>query len=88
MTREEEILQGQRAKQLISDPTLQRVLEAIEEQYVDAWKNTKADDAEGRERLFTAVMVLNHFRDHLRAMADSGQVSAANIERLKRRVGG
>jgi hypothetical protein len=88
MTRDEEIVWGQRAKQLIDDPTLQRILEEIEEQYVDAWKHTQADDAEGRERLFQAVKVLGHFRVHLRAMADAGQLSAANIERLKRRVGG
>lgn len=83
MSREHEVIKGIRAEQLLDDPLLQEALTAIEEQYVEAWKNSKADDTAGREQTYFAMQGLNAFRDQLRVIIGSGKLSARQLEREK-----
>jgi hypothetical protein len=81
---EDEVLDGDRASQLLEDSTLNKMFDDLEHQYIDAWRNTEAADTEGRERLFRAINVLGDIRVHLRVMADAGHLAQEHLNRLKK----
>jgi hypothetical protein len=85
MTRAEEIEYGERARQLLEDPVLQKALSDIEAQYIENWRKTPPEDAPGREMLYRAITCLDHVRIHLNVMAQSGRLTLAHMERLKGR---
>lgn len=82
-----EIIEGREAQQLLDSSVLQRALDDLEHQYVDAWRTSDAADVQGRERLFHAVQCVEHFRGHLRIAVERGKLAAAQLERLKGRGG-
>ncbi len=81
-----EIVDGERAKQLLNDELLNRAIDDIELQYIDAWKKTGISDADEREKLWHAYKAVEAFRIHLRTTVDSGTVAAA-IQGRKGRPG-
>lgn len=80
----QEIIDGERAKQLLQDELLNRALDDIELQYVDAWKKTGISDTDERERLWHAFRAVEAFRTHLRVTVDGGTVAAVLSERKGR----
>lgn len=78
-----EVIDGHRAKELLADPVLIKVLNDIEDQYIDAWRKTADHDIDARERLYQSIQSLEHIRVHLRVMAEAGKLATAHIERLK-----
>lgn len=64
MTKEEIILRGQAAQQLMDSGIYRQCLEHLEAQVAESWKRTRPDDADERERLYKMVQ----------AMADLGRV--------------
>lgn len=83
----QEIVDGQRARQLLEDEMLNRVLDDLELQYLDQWKKTSIKDTDERERLWYAQRAIQDFRTHLRIVVDGGTVAAARSEREKGRSG-
>lgn len=60
----------------------------LEAEYVKAWKNTPARDAEARERLWQAVQIVGKVESHLRAVAANRKIAErqlADIARLGER---
>lgn len=87
MDRHQTIIDGERARLLLEDETLATIFERVKQAYIDGWQASLPDDVDGRERLYTAIQVLEHIRDHIRVMADAGYLAKAQIERLKNRRG-
>jgi hypothetical protein len=83
MTKEQEIERGRQAAAVLENPAYQAALDALETEYVRAWRDSPAPDAEGRERLFVALQVSRDFATHLNSMLVSGKISAQQIARLK-----
>ncbi len=77
----EDVVNGERAKALLNDPTLTAVLTSLENQYFDAWKQTDVKDTDGRERLWHALNAVDQLRTHLRVMVENGQLAAVHLER-------
>lgn len=83
MTKDEQIRRGEAAKRLLEDPVLIEALERLERTYLDSWRRTDPKDTEGRERLWVALQVAEEFARNLRAIADSGELAHAQVERIK-----
>ena len=83
----QEIIDGERARHLLNDELLNRALDDLELQYLDAWKKTNMKDTDERERLWYAHRAVGEFRTHLRIILDGGTVAAARLEREKGRSG-
>jgi len=84
MSYEREVIDGERARALLEDETFKALFDAVEKDYILAWRRTDPFETEGRERLYIALHVLDHVRTHLRVMAESGQLAIAQLEKLKR----
>lgn len=84
MTLEHEVIDGARAQELIEDPTLKKMFDGLEKQYVKSWQTTNVKDTDERERLYHALSVLQDIKVHLRVMADDGQLAQEHLKRLKR----
>lgn len=83
MTKDEQIRRGEAAKRLLEDPILIESLETLERTYLESWRRTESKDVEGRERLWIALQVAEEFVRNLRAVADSGELAHAQVERIK-----
>ncbi len=81
---EDEVLEGDRARTLLEDPTLNKMFDDLQKQYMAAWASSETKDQDGRERLFHAINVLSDIRVHLRVMADSGHLAQEHLTRLKK----
>ena len=73
-----------RAKALIDDPLLQEGLTTLEESYIAAWRQTRPDDHQAREKLYLAVNVIGKLKDHLEAAMANGRVADAELNALTR----
>lgn len=80
----EDVVNGERAKALLNDPTLASILDALENQYVDAWKQTDVSDTEKREWCWSLLTAVEQLRLHLRVMVENGQLAAVHLERNQR----
>lgn len=58
MTDEEKVRRGQNADQLLKSGVFSNVLEALEAEYAEAWKATRPDDKDGRERIYNMVQLI------------------------------
>jgi len=84
-----------RAEALQRDELLGEALEALDRDYVKAWRATHARDTDARERLWQAVQVVGKVRDHLAHVVAGGRLAqrelddmAAKAEREKERGDG
>jgi uncharacterized protein YcaQ len=84
---QDEIILGERARQLMQDELLQRILGGLEEQYLDAWKKTDMKDTEGREKAWFAVKAIDDIRTEFRVIAERGTLAAASLEKTRGRSG-
>lgn len=84
---QDEIILGERARQLFNDELLQRILVDLEEQYLEVWKKTDLKDTEEREKSWFAVKALDDIRTQFRVIAERGTLAAASLERTRGRSG-
>jgi hypothetical protein len=84
MNKDEMIRLGDAAANLLQDEVVNLVLNRMESEYLEAWRNTKRTETEDRERLFLAVQSVTQFREHLKIMADNGTFERVQLERLRR----
>ena len=76
------INRGTRAAQILDDETFKEAVAKIEADIIAVWKTWKADDPDGRERLWMAVNSLNKIVDLLRTFAITGRHERRHIEEL------
>lgn len=78
-TLEERMTRGEQARQVLENPAFARAFDAIEQEHIEAWKNSPARDPEGRETLWMTVKLLHKLRSTLEAAMTDGRL--ANVER-------
>ena len=70
---------AQLAQQLLENPALIAAFDALEEEYIQAWKNTTVRDEDGRKQIWWAMQAKDKFREHLQKMVVNGHVASAQI---------
>jgi hypothetical protein len=78
-TLDQRITQGDQARQVLDNPAFAKAFADIEQEHVEAWKNSPARDPDGRETLWMTVKLLHKLRSTLEASMLDGRM--ANIER-------
>lgn len=78
-----ESAKGARAERLLSDELVAEAFEAIERDYLDAWKKTGARDTEARERLWQAYQIAGKVRTHLLSVAANGKLAQKELEEIE-----
>lgn len=76
---ENEVLRGERARQLLEEPLLVEAFALIEQEYTHAWQTSPARDIEGREKLYLSLKNLAKVRGHLLQVMDSGKMAKATL---------
>ena len=71
-----------RADRLLSDELLTEAFMALEDAYIEHWRNSKVLDADGRERLWQAVQIVGKVRAHLAQVITDGKMAAAELNTL------
>lgn len=79
-----EAAKGARAERLLSDELITEAFEAIERDYLDAWKKTGARDTEARERLWQAYQIAGKVRTHLLSVAANGKLAQKELDEIER----
>lgn len=81
MTPEYEAERGEQARRLLQDTLLTETLDAIEQEWTDAWQNSPARDVEGRELAWHMLKAAQKFRLQLQLTLDNGQHAQATLAR-------
>jgi len=73
------ILRGEQAQRLLDDPILADAFATIEQEYIEQWQNSPARDAEGREKLYMMLKLLQRVKGHLSQVVDTGKLEKATL---------
>lgn len=76
---------GVRARELLDNELVQEALETLKAEYLKAWEASPARDAEGRERLWVMVKLVEKFRGHLEQVFEAGKLADAELVEIERR---
>lgn len=76
---------GARAKELLDNELVQEGLATLKAEYLKAWEDSPARDAEGRERLWVMVKLVDRFRAHLEQVWDAGKLADAKLVEIEQR---
>src|SRR5690349_2872086 len=75
-----------RAEALQRDELLGEALEALDRDYVKAWRATHARDTDARERRWQAVQVVAKVRDHLGQVVAGGRLAQRELDEIAART--
>lgn len=76
---------GVRARELLDNELVQEALATLKTEYLGAWEASPARDAEGRERLWVMVKLVEKFRGHLEQVFEAGKLADAELVEIERR---
>lgn len=87
MTPQEEVLRGERAKQLLADPLLNEAFAHCKAAVLEAWETTPARDVEAREWLWKLYHATLKAENMFRGYVDTGKLADFNLQQsLKDKV--
>jgi phosphoketolase len=73
---------GERAAALLREPLITESFDALEEKYIDGWKNSLS--TEGRETLFQMYQALMVVRGHLTEVVETGNLAKLEINNQRK----
>lgn len=73
--------EGDEARQVLENPAFERAFNSIEKEHVDAWINSPARDAQGRETLYLTIKLLHKMKATLEASMTDGKLARMELER-------
>lgn len=77
---EEKIARGFRAKEILEDEIYLETFELVKKELLTTWENSPVRDAEGREKLYMMLGLLNKLQSVLQTTMDTGKISAAELK--------
>ena len=77
---EQRLAEGNRAKQILEDDVYTGAFDAIKAKVIDEWTNSPARDAEGRERLWTYLQMLNKLQATMQTTMETGQLASLELQ--------
>lgn len=85
-TIDERIYDAAKAHEVLENPAFAGAFEAIKQEYLDAWKNSPARDAEGRESLFLMYRLTEKLQATLTGMIADGKQAQIHREHEESRL--
>lgn len=74
-TLDEEIRRGEQAKRLLEEPLLVEAFTYIEQELIEAWKNSPQRDTEGREKLHLSLCLLLKLKAQIQEVMETGEIA-------------
>ena len=78
-TIEQRFYSGNRAKEVLENEAFISAFEAIEQEVTDEWKTSPARDAEGREKLWTYLMLLQKVKTQIVSTLETGKLAELEL---------
>lgn len=75
------------AERLLADDLLKEAFDALDRDYLEAWRLTAVRDTDARERLWQAVQIVGKIKDHLSIVAQNGKMAQKELEQITRPEG-
>lgn len=79
-TLETRLYEGNRAKEVLENEAFIAAFDAIEQEVTETWKNSPARDAEGREKCFTYLKMLQKVKAHLTTTLETGKLAELELQ--------
>lgn len=79
MTPQEQAQRGEEAARLLENTVLNDAFTALEQEYTELWKQTKASDEAAREKLWLSIRQLQMVQAHLKTAVQTGKVAKATL---------
>ena len=79
-TIEQRIYDGNRAREVLENEVFQQVFADIEQELFQAWTDSPARDAEGREKIHQYLAMLKKVRTHLQSTLETGKLAQMELE--------
>lgn len=77
-TLEEQIYEGNRARECLENEAFNWAFEGIKQELTNAWQTSPARDAEGREKIFLTLKLLDRLKAALTTSLESGELAESN----------
>ena len=82
-TIEARIYDANRAKEVLENPAFIAVFDDTEKEVIEQWTTSPARDMEGREKLYTYLMLLRKVKAHLCTSLDTGKLAQMDLDHKK-----
>lgn len=79
MTLDEQIHNGSRAREVLDNEQFTGAFDAIQQELIDAWKQSPQRDEEGRERIHQYLTLLTKVRTHLVSTMETGKLAQLEV---------
>ena len=79
MTLEEQISNGDRAREVLENPAFAQAFEAIKQELVEQWKQAPARDLTGKEHLWNLHKLTEKLELALRSTLDTGKLAREQL---------
>lgn len=79
-TLEQKMYDGARAKDVLENESFLWAFESTEQELIELWKSSPARDAEGREKLFLMLQMLNKVKQTLTSRMETGKLAKLELE--------
>ena len=76
------ISRGARARALLEDDLLTEAFGTLVETYMEAWRVSRVEHKEDRERLWLAVNLVGKLRDQLINVLNNGKIAQAELDQI------
>lgn len=70
-----ELARAGQAEELLKHPLLVEAFDVVEAFYIQAWKNSKLSESEGREKLWRVMQIIPLVKEHIQHVAANGAMA-------------
>jgi hypothetical protein len=79
MSLEQNIYNGNRAREVLDNEQFTAAFEAIEQELITAWKQSPQRDTDGREKIHQYLSLLTKVKAHLTSTLESGKLAELEV---------
>lgn len=79
----ERVAKAERAAALMRNEILQEAFTYLDDQFVQAWRQTAVSDTENRERLYNLCQALQSLKDYIEGVVTDGRLAQMQLDELK-----
>ena len=82
----ERAARGERAASLLRSEILQDAFTYLDNQFIEAWRQTAVNDTENRERLYNLCQALQSVKGYIEGVVTDGKLAQATLDELQVRA--
>lgn len=81
------VMRMRAAQALLSHPLMAEAFRVLEEEAIRRWRNSKADETDARERIYTLLYATKRVKEHLETIITTGKVDM-KLDQMAHEQGG